>query len=68
VDEYVLSTGTAQKAVPFRVVKPLHGSLFHWVLPCFLCEFPAEKIAFTVRWDAESIGGSSPKWGESNLA
>ena len=42
MDEYVLSTGTAQKAVPFRVIKPLHGSLFHRIT-LFLCEFPAEE-------------------------
>jgi hypothetical protein len=44
VNEHVLSTGTAEKAIAFRVVKPLHGSLFHWVIPCSFCEFPAQKI------------------------
>jgi hypothetical protein len=29
MDEYVLSTGTAQEAVSLRIVKPLHCSLFH---------------------------------------
>ena len=36
MDENVLSTGAAQKAVSLRVVKPLHCSLFHCVLPCFV--------------------------------
>jgi len=45
MDEYVLSVGTAQKAVAFRVVKPLHGSLFHWVLPCSFVNFLLRRLA-----------------------
>jgi hypothetical protein len=35
MDEYVLSVSAAQKAVPFRIVKPLHCSLFHLGNTCF---------------------------------
>ena len=43
MDEYVLSTGTAQEAVSLRIVKPLHCSLFHFGNTLFLLKFPAEK-------------------------
>jgi hypothetical protein len=43
MDEYVLSTGTAQEAVSLRIVKPLHCSLFHLGNTLFLLKFPAEK-------------------------
>jgi hypothetical protein len=34
--EYVVSAGAAQKAVPFRIIKPLHCSLFHMGHTLFL--------------------------------
>src|SRR4051812_25080043 len=39
----------ADKAESLRIVKPLHCSLFHCVVPVFL-NFPAEKIGCCLEW------------------
>jgi hypothetical protein len=68
MDEYVLSTGTAQKAVAFRVVKPLHGSLFHWVLPCSFVYFLLRRLLATVRWRRRECPQVQPRMGQIKLS
>jgi hypothetical protein len=68
MDEYVLSTGTAEKAVALRVVKPLHGSLFHWVLPCSFVNFLLRRLLATVRWRRRECPQVQPKMGQIILS
>ena len=68
VDEYVLSVSTANEAVTFRVVKPLHCSLFHLDSTLFLVNFLLRRSAATVRWRRRDYRRVQPKMGQIKLS
>src|SRR5216684_3793645 len=68
MDEYVLSISPAHKPVTFRVVKPLHCSLFHIGNTLFLENFLLRRLALTVRWQRRVYRRVQPKLGQIKLS